>query len=134
MGNWRTVSITGSMNARDAASLYEYLGYSYAPKNPAMDHFGPLSFNRDQPSLCGLNNWVNTTVNACGNLAERNYSVEDVAEELRKLLSVAGTMLLKVHCGGDWESEKCVATINVGEGLVVVGEPEVESITEGYGA
>jgi hypothetical protein len=129
VGNWRTVNMAGSMNERDAGVLREYLGYSIrTPDHAGMDRFGPLSFNRDRPSLCGLNNWVGMTVNAVGNLAERNYSVERVADELRMLVGMAGTLLLKVHCGADWESVKCVATISVGEGLVVTGKPEVEHI------
>ncbi len=30
--------------------------------------------------------------------------------------------------GADWEADECIATISVGEGLVVVGEPERETI------
>ena len=37
-------------------------------------------------------------------------------------------MMVKVHCGGEYESEECVATISVGEGLVVVGKPERETV------
>ena len=43
-------------------------------------------------------------------------------------MHVAPSMLLKVHCGGEYESDGCVATISVGEGLVVVGKPEVVSV------
>lgn len=129
MGNWRLVNVTGTMSARDVAALREYLGYSFSVRDdPAWDRFGPLSFDRDKPSPCGLNAWPAERVNACGNLAERDYSAEDVAEELRKLVHVAPSMLLKVHCGGDWESTECVATISAGEGLVAVGKPEVATL------
>lgn len=136
MGNWRTVNMTGTMSERDAAALRQYLGYSHrfiasgAKRDPAWDRFGPLSFNRDQPSLCGLNDWPAPEVNRIGNLAERDYSVEQVAEHLRELLTVAGTMLLKVHCGADYEVLDCVATINVGEGIAAIGKPEVAKIEE----
>lgn len=136
MGNWRTVNMTGTMSEQDAAALREYLGYSHrfvtsgAARDPAWERFGPLSFNREQPSLCGLNDWPAPVVNRIGNLAERGYSVEDVAETLRELLTIAGTMMLKVHCGADWEELDCVATISVGEGLVAVGKPEVARIEE----
>jgi hypothetical protein len=43
---------------------------------------------------------------------------------------LAPSMLLKVHCGGEWESEECVATISVGEGLVVTGKPERDTVAE----
>lgn len=133
MGNWRTVNITGTMSERNATVLREYLGYpGYWHRDrhdhPAWQHFGPLSFCRDQPFLAGIGDWPAPAVNRAGNLAERDYDVEDVAATLRELLPLAGTMLLKVHCGGDWESLECVATISVGEGLVAIGKPEVERL------
>lgn len=133
MGNWRTVNVTGTMSAEDAQALREYLGYpgywhSDRYDHPAWKHFGPLSFCRDQPSLAGIGDWPAPEVNRAGNLAERGYSVEDVAETLRDLLGIAGTMLLTVHCGGDYETLDCVATIRVGEGIAAVGKPEVERL------
>lgn len=117
------------MTAQDAEALREYLGYSFRARNdPAREHFGPLSYCREQPSLCGLNDWPAPVVNRAGNLAERDYDVDDVAEELRKLVAVAPSMLLTVHCGGERESTDCIATIRGGEGLVVVGKPEVKTI------
>lgn len=134
MGNWRTVNMTGTMSEADAAALYDYLGYRdyrhRSADDPAMKRFGPLSFCRDSPSLCGLNDWPAATVNRAGNLAERGYDPGDVAEHLRELVTVAGSMLLVVHCGADYESLDCVATIRVGEGLVSAGKPEVERIEE----
>lgn len=123
MGNWRTVSITGTMTAGDAAKLRDFLSYSYDTPD-GFDNFGPLSFNPIRPGLCGLGAWPADQVSACGNLAERDYSVEDVAGELRKLVSLAPSMLLQVHCGGDWESDECVATVLVGEGLVRTVKPQ----------
>jgi hypothetical protein len=126
--------MTGTMSERDAAALRQYLGYSHRfissgeARDPAWDHFGPLSFDRDQPSLCGLNDWPAAKVARSGNLAERDYSVEDVGECLSGLVAVAPTMLLVIHCGGERESTECVATIRVGEGLVAVGPPEVQAI------
>lgn len=134
VGNWRTVQVTGTMSERDAVALRQYLGYSHRfitsgeARDPAWDHFGPLSFNRDQPSLCGLNDWPAARVARSGNLAERDYDVDDVGECLSELVKVAPSMLLVVHCGGDYESLDCVATIRVGEGLVAAVPPEVERI------
>jgi hypothetical protein len=120
--------MTGTMTAEHAAALRDWLGYSYEPGDEAMDHFGPLSFSLDSPGLAGLGDWPAETVSRCGNLAERDYSVEDVAEELRKLVHLAPSMLLRVHCGGEYESDECVATISVGEGLVAAGKPERETV------
>lgn len=123
MGNWRTVNVTGTMSEADAQALRAHLTYDFGD-TATFDRFGPLSFSRKSPSLCGLNDWPRETVNACGNLAERDYSVEDVADELRKLVHIAPSMLLKIHCGGEYESDDCIATISVGEGIVAVGKPE----------
>jgi hypothetical protein len=128
MGNWRTVNVTGTMSAAGAAALRAWLGYTYEPGDAALDHFGPLSFSLDSPSLCGLGDWPAEQVSRCGNLAERDYSVQDVADELRKLVHIAPSMLLKVHCGGEYESGECVATISVGEGVVAIGGPERETV------
>jgi hypothetical protein len=127
MGNWRTVNITGTIDERHIGPLRARLAYDYDTPG-GFDNFGPLSFSPERPSLCGLGDWVRPVVNACGNLAERDYSVGDVAGELEKLVVIAPSMLLKVHCGGDWESGECVATISVGEGIVATGPPEVKMI------
>lgn len=71
-------------------------------------------------------------MNACGNLAERDYTVADVATVLAELVQLAPSLRLKVHCGDDWESTTCIATITVGGGGVAVGPAEVESV-EGAG-
>lgn len=128
MGNWRTVNLIGTMTEQDAAKLRDYLGYSHELADPGWKRFGPLSFNRHQPSMCGINAWPARAMDVVGNLAERGYDVEDVAEHLRELVEIAGSMLLKVHCGGDYESLDCVATVSVGEGVVAVGKPDVEQL------
>ena len=90
--------------------------------------FACLSFNARHPGLCGINAWPAETMDVRGNLAERDYSVGDVAAALESLVRIAPSMLLKVHCGGEYESGECVATISVGEGLVVTGPPEREHL------
>lgn len=129
MGNWRTANIIGTMSEGHAAKLCDYLAYTFEPGDPGMARFGPLSFSRTRPSLCGLNRWPAPVMNVVGNLAERNYDPDDVAEHLKELVEVAGSMLLKVHCGGDYESLECLATVSVGEGVVVVGKPEVAEVS-----
>lgn len=128
MGNWRTVNIAGTIDKAELGALYTRLAYSYSHDDQAYNNFGPLSFSREKPSLCGLNNWLAPRVSAIGNLAERNYSPEDVRDELQELLKIAPSMMLTVHCGGDWESDECVATIRTGEGLAVILPPEVAKI------
>jgi hypothetical protein len=129
MGNWRTVNIVGTMSAEHAARLREALDYGdYTRMGKMPPGVDCLAFSSVHPGLCGLGAWPAETMNRCGNLHERGYSVEDVAAALRVLVESAPSMLLKVHCGGEYESETCVATISVGEGLVVVGKPERETV------
>lgn len=132
MGNWRTVNIVGPMNPADADALRTHLGYpgywKDVDNDPAWQRFGPLSFCKDQPSLCGVNDWPAVAMDRAGNLAERDYDPEDVAATLRDLLAVAPSMDLKVHCGGEWESLECVATATVHEGAVTVGPPEIPEL------
>ncbi len=133
MGNWRTVNVVGTMSGQDAYALRAHLGYpGYwhrdRHEHPAWKHFGPLSFCRDQPSMCGLNDWPAPVMDRAGNLAERDYDPEDVATALRQLLPVAPSIALKVHCGGEYESVVCVATISVRDGLVSVGPPQVAQV------
>jgi len=128
MGNWRTVNVTGTIAEAEIKPLRERLGYSHRRGWLSEQQFGPLSFNIDQPSLCGLNDWVRPAVSAIGNLAERDYTPEDVRSELEELLLIAPSMMLVVNCGADYESDECVATIRTGEGLAVLLPPEVERI------
>lgn len=131
MGNWRTVNIVGTMSPQDAQALRAHLGYpgywKDVDNDPAWQRFGPLSFCKDQPSLCGVNDWPAPVMDRAGNLAERDYSV-DVVKTLRELLTVAPSMGLKVHCGGEYESLECVATVTVSGGVVTVGPPEIPEL------
>jgi hypothetical protein len=129
VGNWRTVNVTGTMTAADAAKLREALDQGdYSALRDMPPDVDCLSFSSVHPGLCGLGAWPAEKVSRRGNLHERDYSVEDVATALRALVHIAPSMLLKVHCGGEYESDECVATISVGEGLVAVGKPERATI------
>ena len=134
MGNWRTVNITGTMTAEHAAHLRDLLDYGSYSDNERWRRvwdapYACLSFSSDHPSLCGIGDWPAEKISRCGNLAERDYTVQDVAEALEALVCEAPSMMLKVHCGGDWESSECVDTITVGEGLVAVGPPEQAEVS-----
>jgi len=128
MGNWRTVRIVGSMSRRDVVRLWDLLDHD-APGSWGKP-WACLSFSRLHPGLCSLGRWPAEQMDRTGNLAERDYSVQEVAEALQALVEIAGSMLLKVHCGGEYESDQCVATISAGEGVVVTGKPEIENIGE----
>jgi hypothetical protein len=128
MGNWRTVVLQGTLDPADLVRLRERLQINdYMDDQEWEAKYGPLSYTA-QGSLFGLNNWPATTIDARGNLFERDCSVQDVAEQLVELVRIAPSLALKVHCGGDWESETCIATITVDDGVVVTSDPEVDSV------
>lgn len=120
MGNWRTVNLRGSIAPRDVAIVRRTI----TPEDD-WSNFGPLSLTG---GMASLGDWVGEEVHADGNLAERDYTVGDVACALREILGEAPSIRLKVHCGGDHESADCVATITVDESGVSVGPPEREHV------
>lgn len=121
--------MTGTVNADEVPVLRARLTYDGGD----FGNFGPLSFDPTSPGLCGLGDWVRPQVAACGNLAERDFTVADVATVLTELVQLAPSLRLKAHCGDDWESTTCIATITVGGGGVAVGPPEVESVAPAGG-
>jgi hypothetical protein len=124
MGNWRTVNMIGSCETSEIAALRSACLYGDDYEN-----FHALAFD-SQGTICGLNDWVDTDINVIGNLAERDYSPEDVAETCKKLVEAAPSLILKIHCGGDYESKKCIATIIVKNKEVSVQDPEIETIMD----
>jgi hypothetical protein len=127
MGNWRSVDIVGTIDPEDvrAAKRFVNTGDDY-DRFHALCNYGP--------SLCGLGDWANETVMATGNLSERDYEIEDVAETLREMAKQVPSLAVKVYCGGEWESTKCVATVNVAHGKVWISDPEVDEVGQMIGA
>ncbi len=123
MGDWRTVLIDGTCGAEEVEKLKNAIAYD----NESFENLHCLTASN---GLCALGMWAAERIHRIGNLAERDYTPEDVAEKLRELVKVAPTLRLKVHCGGNYESKDCVATISVAVGEVSVGSPEIGSIPE----
>lgn len=121
MGNWRTVYIAGKCHADEVDALRQAVCVDFRKER---DRFHCLCYSG--PSLCGLTNWPAECINAVGNLAERDCSVEDVVASLRDLIKIAPSLDIKIHCGGDWEAKKCVATARAANGKVAILEPELE--------
>ena len=121
MGNWRMVNIIGTVSKGEVEALRDACTIK-----TNYEDFHCLSIVNN---LMGLGNWVGTVINAHGNLAERNYSVEDIAMQLEELVKISPTLTLKVHCGGDYEDSTCIATINVIDGDVYIDGPEIRSIS-----
>jgi len=122
MGNWRRVQIIGTCDSADVPKLREAL-------KPTDDYSNWHCLMNG--GLCGLPPWASEQINVVGNLAERDYTPHSVAETLLKLLGIAPSLDVKVHCGGDYESDTCINTVTARSApLVAVLEPEVATIPE----
>lgn len=120
MGNWRTVNLRGTLAPEDVAAVREYIT---VPSDYSRFHC--LSATT---GLAGLGDWAAQEIHADGNLAERDYDVADVAATLREIAALAPSLALKVHCGGEHEDIRCVATVTVASGMAWVGAPERWSV------
>jgi len=124
MGDWRTVSISGSCPAGQLAQLREAtLEPHWSGKDGRKYHC-----LIESDGLAGLGNWTGEEISADGNLYERNFTVDDVAAAVTYLASAAPGLELIVHCGDNWESHECVATVRLLDGRVTVGAPEVAQV------
>lgn len=121
MGNWRTVHLKGTCAPEHVPELRAFLSRGFTDPGWGCLHSG---------GIWGLQNWAGETFEAVGNLGERDFEPEDVAEELRKIIrDVAPSLKAQVDCGADRESLECVATVLVGEdSTVAVLPPAVDTI------
>ena len=129
MGNWRTVHIDGTIDPAQVEAAHRACLYEWGAFDPASKLPHALSYSQ-QPSLCGLHEWPAPRIKVVGNLYERDYSVDDVAEALRIVAVAAPSLRVIVHCGDDWESQKCIATITVNQGSVTNGPPLIDALPE----
>ena len=120
MGNWRSISIVGTCDESEVEALEKAITYG--------EDYSNFHCLVNTGGLGSLGNWARSSINAMGNLSERDYSVEDVAERLRLIAETAPSLAVKVHCGGDWESKDCVATVTLQDGTTAIGEPEIDTI------
>ena len=123
MGDWRTVNISGLMNADEAKEMIKELRSDDIWETPAWGF--AINF-----SLCGLNQWVkeNGDIMGVGNLAERDCKIEDIEMGLEYLASKYPSIELTLHAGGNYESKDCVATFTVCDGIVKQKEPQIACI------
>lgn len=119
MGNWRRAQIVGTCDAGEVAALRAHLDFG-----GNLERFGPLCSG----GICGLQMWPAERISALGNLAERGYSDEAIAEHLTELAALAPSLRVKVHVGGDYETDECVATITLDEHGARVGLPEIKEL------
>ena len=122
MGNWRTVRVVGTCaDITDQGRLRAALAVDYMD-----DSWDCLCSG----GLCGLPNFGKAEFDVTGNLAERDYEPESVAEHLLKLAKVAPSLECVIHCGGDYEETNCIATVVCVGGETKVTPPMVEDIGE----
>lgn len=125
MGNWRTVNIHGKISKCEAKELIETLSEDKGWYTPA----SCFTMGR---SICGLNQWVKNdgSINAVGNLAERDYTNDDIESGLRFLAEKFPSLTLTLHSGSDFESLDCSATFHVENGIVTRCAPEISVLRE----
>jgi len=80
--------------------------------------------------LCGLGNWIQHKPNAVGNLAERDYGVDDVKAEMEVIAKKWPKVELTIHCGDEYEDSKCIATLILKDGVVQECNPQVDTLPD----
>ena len=122
MGNWRTVYIEGTCDPQDVPLLAQALTLDEDYEN-----FHCLI---DTLALSCIPNWAGELIQAVGNLAERDYSVEDIRQELQRLVQIAPSLNILVHCGDERESTQCISTLVVNRGTVLKTDPQIITIPD----
>lgn len=123
MGNWRRVQIIGTCEPAEVPALRSVVLDPYKYETGVKFHC-----LTNAGGICGLGDWPAANMDRLGNLAERDYGPEDVAEALQMLAKAAPSLALKVHVGSDNEADECIATVTLEDGATEIGEPEVETV------
>src|SRR5580700_8007307 len=120
MGNWRTVTLVGTCPVEQLEALRHATRDPY--HRPLDERLEDSAYHclTTNDGLCGLGDWPAERIDVSGNLAERDYRVLDVAHALRQLVEAAPGLSLRIHCGGEYESEECVATVVAEQGEVTI--------------
>ena len=122
MGNWTTVNIKGTCDADELPALRDAVSLDYSDEDWHCLTGGG--------GICGLPVWAFERIDVTGNLAERDYGHQDIADTLEWIMKKAPSLDVKVHVGGDYESLDCVATITAKDGKASIGDPEVERLED----
>ena len=129
MGNWRTVHIVGTCAEVDVLALSAAVDMNRwliaLDKGDDIDRFHCLLGGS---GLMGLPNWASESIDAVGNLAERDYGVEVVRDTLERLARIAPSLAVVVHCGGDFENTTCTASVVLKEGKAEIHLPQVADV------
>ena len=122
MGNWKRVEIIGTCDPSEVNALRAVVCVDFTD-----DRWTCIS---GSSGICGLPRWPNAQIRAVGNLGERDYSAASVADALNHYLRSAPSLDVRVHVGGDYESDECIATVRIDEGRYKVCKAEKETIPE----
>ena len=136
MGNWRMIEMAGTVAPADGKRIHEgiielsryVVGESSANRRhrEAKVGFTVSALRYGSTDLTGwFWDWPTGQINECGNLFERSYDPDDVLRDCVSLASFAPSLDLVVHCGGEYQSNLCLATIRVKDGTATLGPPEV---------
>ena len=120
MGNWRRVKIEGTCDREHVEALREALTL-----RDDLDNFHCLIHTC---GIFGLPNWAALKIAAVGNLAERGYDEDSIAATLQELSTVAPSLKVCVHVGGDNEADDCVATVVLAEGAAEIIGPQIDTL------
>lgn len=123
MGNWRRVQIVGTCEEEDIEILRKAITWD----QKSLENFHCLMFTG---GVAGLPDWARDRIKVVGNLAERDYDMDDVVEALKDLHKIVPSLNVRVHCGGENEDEKCVATVELMKNQVTILTPQIKEIPE----
>lgn len=142
MGNWRAVALSGSCPADQVEVLKAHLVHA----NTALDELfaredrEKISLDEwdkvpephalcysPKPSLFGLWNWPAEVIQASGNVG-KDTSIQELVESLLACSAVAPGLQLTVHVGEEWERDGCVCTLDLEDGKVDEGPPQVPTV------
>jgi len=116
----RRIHIDGTCNPAEVGRLREYL-----LGRPGDDEFGPLH----REGMIGIPCWAADRIDEVGHLCGEGYTVEDLVAELEHIAeTVAPSLCVRVHVGGDGDSSTCVKTVSISGGVSFVFEPLVDEV------
>lgn len=125
MGDWRTVNIKGKISKDEVNAAREFLKSDYYRE----DSVYYLQFSE---GLCSVGEWVKEdgTIDAIGNVYERDCNNEDLLRELTVLAEKFPTLDIILHSGSNWESLTCSASFVVKDGKCEQKEPMIPELHE----
>jgi hypothetical protein len=133
MGMWRTIQVEGKITGRsNIDTIIDYLTVdkrTYDSKAYEEDEIFYLQFGN---GVYGINQWIksDSSIDAVGNVYERDCTIDDLFNELSKLAKKFPTLDMYLHAGDDYESRTCVCSFIIKDGEVSKVEPLINELNE----